>query len=524
MVQWKTKKTEVLILGGGAAGMMAALKAAQAGVQVMLITDGGYASTAILGFNALVSPQDSADIFFQDIYKGGFYVNDPELIYTFVAGTRDAVKDLEQVGLVFDKREDGSYHLLQPLGCSVPRLVHADNKTGAISMELMRGELEHLGVELWEHTVACGISTHGNRAYGAYVYRKQTGEAWKIQAKAVVITTGGGHMLKGSTYPASQTGDGYAMGYRAGAALRDMEFIQHEPCRAVWPKPLGISTTLLAKGGKLTNSLGERFVLKTHPSEGAASKDELAKIIALEIKEGRATPHGGVWLDLTDLPEEEIRVNHPLYDQRFRTVGVDLCKEKVEVGPAAHSIMGGLSVNSQCATTVEGLFAAGEAMGGLHGANRLGGNAGAEVYVFGSVAGTSSARYAKAADWAETTDTLDWNIDDALPATGVHENVITTVRAVLSGAMGPIREEATLLQAMEQLNALEKELPCNRAMCWADRIGCYKAENLLTVGKIMLNAALQRKESRGVHTRLDYPQRDDENWKKSILIQRPGVQ
>lgn len=518
MVTWLEKRTDVLVIGGGAAGLMAALKAARSGARVLVVTDGAYASTGILGFNALVSEEDSPELFFDDIYRGGACVNDPELIRAFVSGTARAVKDLEKIGLAFDKNQNGSYHLLQPLGCSVPRLVHSGNKTGKISMDRMYEQLRKWDVELWDHSVACGIRMAGRRAAGAFVYRWLSREAWKIRAGAVVIATGGGHMLKGSTYPACQTGDGFAMGFRAGAGLRDMEFFQHEPCRAIWPKPLGISTTLLAKGGKLTNALGERFVLKTHPSEGAASKDELARLVAQEIRAGRGTPHGGVWLDLTDLPEKEIRVNHALYDQRFREVGIDLCADRVEVGPAAHSIMGGLVVDQHCATAVEGLFAAGEAMGGLHGANRLGGNAGAEVYVFGSIAGLSAADFARrAADHPEGAEELNWNIDDGLPAGGIYDTMAGQIREALSRAMGPIRDAQTLTRTLDALDAFQERLEPERAMCWEDRIACFKAENLLTVGRIMVNSALTRRESRGVHFREDYPERDDRNWKRSIL-------
>ncbi len=521
MVTCLEKKTDVLVIGGGAAGMMAAIKAARAGCQVLIITDGAYASTAILGFNALVSGEDSRERFFQDIYRGGWEVNDPELVYAFIDGTAQAVKDLEEMGLEFDKKEDGSYHLLQPLGCSVPRLVHSANKTGLFSMDLMKEELKRLGVELWEHTVGCGLRTENGRVVGAWAYQSQENTPWCIRAKATVMATGGGHILKGSTYPAAQTGDGYAMGYQAGASLRDMEFFQYEPCRAVWPKPLGISTTLLAKGGKLTNAEGERFVLKYRPTEGAASKDELSRYIAMELKAGKGTPHGGVWLDLTDLPEEEIRVNHSLYDLRFRNEGIDLCKERVEVGPAAHSNMGGLCVDTGCATTVPGLFAAGEAMGGLHGANRLGGNAGAEVYVFGSIAGTSAARYAAQENgWDQAEPVLDWNISEAADACPGYAEAIVAIRDALSKAMSPIRDEKSLNTILVELDELRENLQSEKEMCWKDRIACFKAENLLLVGSIMIHSALARQESRGVHVREEFPDRDDQNWKKSIFVSK----
>lgn len=517
MVICQEIKTDVLVIGGGAAGMMASIHAARNGCRVMMITEGACASTGILGFNALVSERDSRERFCGDILEGGWGLSDPKLVEVFVDGTRQAVRELEALGISFDKASDGSYHLLQPLGCSVPRLVHCENKTGAHSLIAMRAELNKLGVTIWEHTTACGLRQLESRVTGAWAYRSLEKELWCIRAKAVVMATGGGHMLKGSTYPLYQTGDGYAMGYRAGARLRDMEFFQHEPCRAIWPKPLGISTTLLAKGGRLTNAMEERFVLKTYPSEGSVSKDELARLVGLEIKAGRGTPHGGVWLDLTDLPEDEIRIHHALYYQRFINEGIDLCRERVEVAPAAHSIMGGLCVDENCGTDVPGLYAAGEAMGGLHGACRLGGNAGAEVYVFGAIAGRAAAEYArKVKNWDEEKPALAWEVDPAAEPTEAYTQMIAQARSVLSEAMGPIREGESLRTAAGRLRDLELEP--RAPMRIEDWITCMKARNLLLVGGIMLASAEQRRESRGVHFREDYPERDDLRWKRSILI------
>lgn len=514
-------ETDVLVVGGGAAGMMAAIQAAKEGCNVLMITDGACASTGILGFNALVSEADSRERFCRDIMKGGWGLGDPNLVETFVDGTTRAVKDLEQMGVLFDKKPDGTYHLLQPLGCSVPRLVHSKNKTGIHSLSAMGAALERLGVMVWEHTVACGLRRLEGRVVGAWAYNAKQNEPWCIRAKAVVMATGGGHMLKGSTYPVCQTGDGYAMGYRAGAKLRDMEFFQHEPCRAIWPRPLGISTTLLAKGGRLTNVLGERFVLKMYPNEGATPKDVLARLISMEIRAGRGTPHGGVWLDLTDLPEDEIRVQHALYYQRFLSEGIDLCRQRVEVAPAAHSIMGGICVAADCSTDATGLFAAGEAMGGLHGACRLGGNAGSEVYVFGAIAGKSAAQFARTISrWDCDEPELDWNVEEGTSSFPRYIQAITQSREILSRAMGPIRDGKGLKAAMVQLQEIENSLHPQQTMNWNDRIACFKAQNLLLVGKMMLASADQRTESRGVHFREDYPQLDDRQWKKSILI--PG--
>lgn len=516
------RKTDVLVIGGGAAGQMAALEAAQSGSRVLIITDGGLASTGILGFCALVSDEDSEDCFFRDTWEGGQETGDPRLVRTFVKGTTEAVKKLESIGLVFDKNEDGTYHLLQPLGCSVPRLVHAGNKTGIYSLDVLQKKLAEYGVEVLNRVCAYRIRVIDGCASGAWAFDKREKALVRIRAKAVVLATGGGHLLKNSTYPRNQYGDGYAMAYQAGAVLRDMEFCQHEPCRAIWPKPLGISTTLLAKGGILTNSLGERFVLKDYPTEGAAPKDALAKIICREIKEGRGTEHGGVWLDLTGLPEDEIKVNHSLYYERFIREGIDLTKECVEVAPAAHSMMGGVEVDTDCAAAVPGLFAAGEVMGGLHGANRLGGNAGAEVYVFGSICGKSAAHYAGSIPGNDgLNDAPEVTIDSGSGCmTERLQDVIDAVREKLGTALSPLREGWELREALAFVEACSDSLEKMEKTDFESAGLLFAAKNVCLLGKLMLVAALERKESRGVHGRVEFPESDDAFAHRSIRFSK----
>lgn len=509
--------TDVLVIGGGAAGQMAALEASEKGLSVLIITDGGLASTGILGFCALVSDEDSEERFFNDTWKGGKEIGKSELVHTFVKGTAEAVGRLEGLGLEFDRKADGSYHLLQPLGCTVPRLVHAGNKTGSKSLDILAGRLAENGVEVLKRVCAFEIRTQDGRAVGAWAFDKENKCLMKIRSKAVVIATGGGHFMKNSTYPLNQCGDGCAMAYRAGAVLRDMEFCQHEPCRAVWPKPLGISTTLLAKGGILTNSLGERFVLNYYPTEGAAPKDGLARIICREIKEGRGTEHGGVWLDLTGLPEDVIKVDHSLYFERFINEGIDLTKQRVEVGPAAHSMMGGVEVDTDCSTAVKGLFAAGEVMGGLHGANRLGGNAGAEVYVFGSISGKSAAAYAAEITGTDTADDVpSVCVDGENSLEKELEEIIAALRERLGVALAPIREEKELKQALDFVRDRAERLSCVENTDFDSACALAGAENLCLLGQLMLTAALERKESRGVHTRAEYPDADKAFEHRSI--------
>ena len=262
--------------------------------------------------------------------------------------------------------------------------------------------------------------------------------------------------------------------------------------------------------------------MKDYPTEGAAPKDALAKIICREIKEGRGTEHGGVWLDLTGLPEDEIKVNHSLYYERFIREGIDLTKECVEVAPAAHSMMGGVEVDTDCAAAVPGLFAAGEVMGGLHGANRLGGNAGAEVYVFGSICGKSAAHYAGSIPGNDgLNDAPEVTIDSGSGCmTERLQDVIDAVREKLGTALSPLREGWELREALAFVEACSDSLEKMEKTDFESAGLLFAAKNVCLLGKLMLVAALERKESRGVHGRVEFPESDDAFAHRSIRFSK----
>ena len=507
--------TDVLVIGGGLAGMSAALEAAQRGHQVLILNKGDNASRSVLGFNAPISGMDSVNCYVEDTVRGGWQINDASLVHILAEGSLETIREMEQIGQTFD-RENGEYHLLQPLGCSHPRLVHEGNKTGKISMELICLKLKDYGVQWMEDTMVLDLICIRGRVWGAWAVTQKEQTLWKIYAKAVVLATGGGHLFRGSTYPMCQTADGYAMAYRAGASLRDMEFVQFEPCRAIWPKPLGISTTLLTKGGMLKNSRGERFVLKHFKSEGEVPKDVLARLITLEILEGRGTEHGGVYLDLTGMPREEIVKNHSLYYERFRTVNIDLTKDVVEVGPCAHSMMGGVVIRKDGSVEgVAGMYAAGEVIGGLHGANRVGGNAGAETYVFGRLAGKGAAACASDAVLPDLEEEAPFWEESVTLDVSDFSCLQKEIRQILAEYAGPVRTGQSLAYAKQKLEAVQREyvalVPGKTARPYA-----AEAANMLLIAKLICDAADMRKESRGCHYRSDYPQMDD-TWQRSIL-------
>ncbi len=505
----KCIRTDVLVAGAGIAGVKAAYTAARSGCSVLLVTKSRVAaSDYVLGFNAVLSDRDSIDLYAGDTMSGGGGINNPALVRTLAENSAKEVDFVEQTGLEFD-RENGNYHLLKPLGCTEPRLAHIKNQTGRLSLEKFRQIAEEAGVKTLDRAMLADIITENGRITGATVLDLENKDTLNVYAKAIVIATGGIHIATDSTYPLSMTGDGYAIAYRAGAELTDMEFIQYEPCRCIYPQKLGISTTLLSKGGKITNSKGERFLLKHYKSEGDAPKDALARLIYAEIMSGNASKHGGVYLDLTDIPTDEIIEKHSLYYNRFMNVGIDITKEIIEVGPCAHSFMGGVVIDENCRTCIGGLFAAGEAAGGIHGANRVGGNAGTEIYVFGTIAGNSAARYIKTADICEyelpviTYDPSGYDKD-------YFEAAKKKLQSIMSEYMGPVRDGDKLDTALGLIENIRDEIDSARPIDFNALVSKTECSNMLVVCLCSCRAAIWRKESRGVHTRTDFPEASKE--------------
>lgn len=497
-------KADVLVFGGGIAGVKTAYTAADNGCSTVLVTKSGEcASNFILGFNAPLGMCDSTGLYAEDTVNGGGGINNLNLVKTLCENAVSEIEFTEKTGLKFDRTKNG-YHLLKPLGCTIPRLAHIENRTGKITLEKFRLMAEEKGVKVISDAMLSDIIVKNGRAVGASVFDLKNKREFFVGAKSVVIATGGIHIATDSTYPVSMTGDGYAAAYRAGACLTDMEFIQYEPCRCIYPVKLGISTTLLAKGGKITNRHGERFLLKNYSSEGDISKDALAKLIYKEIIGGNGTEHGGVYLDLTDIDEAEIKENHSLYYNRFKDAGIDITKQKTEVAPCAHSFMGGIVIDSECKTCVDGLFAAGEAAGGIHGANRMGGNAGTEVYVFGTAAGKSAAKYAKSCNfeiWEEKSSPPEKKAQNR----EYFENIKVKIRTIMSKYMGPVRNGENLHRALETMCGIEDDINKFSAFGFDAWVSKKECENSAVVCKCAIKGAILRKESRGAHFRSDYP-------------------
>lgn len=519
------RKTDVLVIGAGLAGRMAALTACSQGASVLMVSKGASASPKITGFSAVITPGDSVEQFILDTCEAGCWLNEESLVERLAQDANGIIRTLEKLGLTFS-HENGSYHLNHSLGHTCPRLVHSDMKTGERSMVLLMNHLHQEKVQIRTNQLVYALLKDGDRVTGALLFDQEQSRISVISAKAVILATGGGHIAQGSTYPVSQTGDGMILAFQAGAELIDLEFIQHEPCRClpIYGKTLGLSTTLLAKGGSLLNGNKNRFVFETGTDQNLPDKDRLSVLIAQEIKAGRGTQHGGIFVDLTALPEEELTVHHRPYFERFMAAGIDLRKTPVEVAPAAHTLMGGILIDSQARTGVKGLYAAGEVTGGLHGASRLGGNAGTEVYVFGSIAGREAAGYASKMAFADNMQKLAQEKQQEMTrkTQGTHAShdiqmIKNEVRQIVSHSLGPIREKRVLNAALGQCRNLSGQLSDTNMTPSSDLPEFIGTRNLLILTQLMCQAALERKESRGAHFRADFPERDN-RWLQHICF------
>lgn len=526
-----TKTADLLVIGKGAAGLRAACAAAEKGVSVLVVGKGSCVSPEVMGFNCAVEPGDSAQCFYEDILQAGQEINNTALARKLAEGSVREVDFLESLGLTFDRKEDGSYHTLGTLGSRYTRLVHHKALTGVEEVRLMNQRLRELNVPFEENTTIADLVICDGRVCGAVGFHNDDGSFVSFHAKAVVLACGGGSAIRSiSTYPRTYTGDGYAIAARAGAKLIDMEFQQFEPCSFVYPESLRgkiVPTTLLRSGAKLLNGRGEEFMGNYGLSRENARKGPLSRAIATEIAEGRGTPHGGIYYDMTMLPEEMIVKGHSIFYVPAKAAGLDITKVPAEMAPASHTFMGGVDAQGDTSTGVKGLFVCGEAMGGVHGADRIGGNAGAEILVFGHQAGESAAAYIAQAH-PDAPEALFSEAESGFLARHNHYLGRTTgtpvselrgrLTEVMDKYVGILRDEAGLKKALTALDELDQAFDNAYADGKEGVRALYECANLLLFGRMQVMASLLRRESRGVFTRTDYPERDDAAWKKNIVF------
>ena len=505
----------VLVIGSGGAGIRAAVEAVKYGDVIIIsktITGkGGCTVMAEGGYNAVLKDADSIRIHFEDTLKGGAYLNDEKLVETLVSEAPNRIRELFSWGAVFDL-DDADQIAQRPFGGQrFPRTCYAGDHTGHEIVMTLLEKLRGSGVKIEDELTVVDLLKTDDGISGA-VTVDRNGVFDIITADAVVLATGGaGQLYSVTTNSTAGTGDGYALGFRAGARLIDMEMVQFHPTGAVYPADSRgrlITEAVRGEGGILKNADGERFMERYDPERKELStRDVVSRAIATEVLAGRGTEYGGVYLDVTHLPKEQIETRLPMMLEQFLTYGVDIRKEPMEVAPTAHHFMGGLAITPNAETTVPYLFAAGEVTGGVHGGNRLGGNALAETQVFGKRAGESAGKCPK-----RTITVPDGILEDTKTKaekwfSGTLK--IATARRQLKQLMwnnvGIYRNELDLKVAKRDLENLRSQtLKVTSEKEFAD---AFITENMLLVASFVIDGALLRRESRGAHTRTDITQK-----------------
>ncbi|HXM73200.1 MAG TPA: FAD-binding protein [Candidatus Dormibacteraeota bacterium] len=534
---YETVETDVLILGAGGAGLRAAIAAAEAGARVLVVCKSllGKAHTVMAegGVAAAmhnVAYQDSWEVHFADTMKGGKLINDWRMAEIHAKESPDRVLELERWGAVFDRTWQGRIHQ-RPFGAhTYPRLAHVGDRTGLELIRTLQDRTVHAsGVDVHMEVTAFKLLMAGGRVAGALAYRRADGSLILYRCAALLLASGGsGKMYRVTSNSWESTGDGTALAYDAGAQLRDMEMVQFHPTGMVWPAGVrGILVTegVRGEGGVLRNKEGERFMERYDPERmELSSRDVVARAINSEVLAGRGTPHDGAYLDITHRKPDFIKRKLPsMYEQFLKLANVDITKQPMEIAPTLHYAMGGIRVEAETgATTVPGLYAAGEVASGLHGANRLGGNSLSDLLVFGKRAGEAAAAAAKGAPSGAKIDqaVVDAAVADAMaplsrPAGESPYQLGAEIQDVMSAHAPIVRDRAGLEAGLEKILELavrSKTCGTGGSNTLAFNPGWHTAldlRSMLINAEALLRSALERKESRGAHARSDFPETDD---------------
>jgi succinate dehydrogenase / fumarate reductase flavoprotein subunit len=496
------------------------------------------------GIAAAMANVDTADDWrthFRDTMRGGKFLNNWRMARIHAQESPDRVRELEQWGALFDRTLSGDILQRAFGGHTYKRLCHVGDRTGLEMIRTLQDRGVHLGIDVFMECAITKLLKDGDRVSGALGYWRETGRFVVFKAKAIVIATGGiGKAWRITSNSWEYTGDGMALAYEAGAELMDMEFVQFHPTGMVWPPGVqGILVTeaVRGEGGILRNKDGERFMERYDPEKMELStRDVVARAIYTEAREGRGTEHGGAYLDISHKPAEYVKKKLPSMYHQFRELAdVDITQGPMEVGPTCHYMMGGIRVEAETAqSTVPGLFAAGEAAAGLHGANRLGGNSLSDLLVFGRRAGSAAAEYANGSGPAEVQaeDVLHATQELLVPfETTRGENPYQLHRELedtMQNHVGIFRNEEDLQRGLHELELLNAR--AERVKVEGSRLfnpGWHLARDLksmLTVSKAVALSAEARKESRGAHSRIDHPNYDDTWGKQHNIIVREGDQ
>jgi succinate dehydrogenase / fumarate reductase flavoprotein subunit len=574
MAGYPVHEFDVLVIGAGGAGLRAAIESSAAGAKTAVVTKSllGKAHTVMAegGMAAAMGNVDERDnwrVHFADTMRGGQYLNNCRMAELHAKEAPARVNELEAWGAIFDRTKDGRINQRNFGGHRYPRLAHVGDRTGLEMIRSLQDHGIHQGITVFAETTVIKLLMDGARCAGAFAYDREKGRFMVFHAKAVVLATGGvGRSFRVTSNSWEYTADGQALAYHAGAALLDMEFVQFHPTGMVWPpsvKGILVTEGVRGEGGVLKNKDGKRFMFDDvpenyrpqtadNPDEGwrytqgdksarrppeLLTRDHVARCINREVKAGRGSPHGGVFLDIAWIKEklpnsvEHIKKKLPsMYHQFKQLADLDITKEPMEVGPTTHYMMGGIQVDAESQmSSVPGLFAAGESAAGLHGANRLGGNSLSDLLVFGKRAGEYAAKFAKE-NGAGRVNPAD--VDAAAKAAlapfergAAGENPFTVqseLQDVMQNLVGIVRTESEMQQALDRIAALR--VRAAKAGITGNieyNNGWHTAldlDNMLSISEMIAIAALERQESRGGHFRDDYPDKSAEWGKYNLKI------
>lgn len=540
----KTISSDVLIIGSGGAGSRAAIEVDDAGLKPLIVSKGlsfrsGCTGMAEGGYNAVfktVDKDDSIEAHMHDTLKGGSYLNDEKLVEILVNESPKRLIDLENYGALFDRQESGEIDQRPFGGQSFRRTCYQGDRTGAELLNALKEEIIRRDIECIEEVMITSLVCEGTQVIGACGFDLKDSSLIYFQAKSTILASGGA----GQLYPVTsntfqKNGDGYAIAFRAGANLIDMEQIQFHPTGMVKPKTkrgILVTEAVRAEGGILLNKDGERFMSKYAPEKmELATRDVVARSIYQEIIEGKGTDDGGVYLDISHLDDDYIDEKLETMVLQFENVGVDIKHEPIEVAPTAHHFMGGLKINTDASTSLENLFGAGEVCGGVHGANRLGGNALADTQVFGKIAGESASKAAKQTDLKTNEEMVE---KEASRIEGIikkgtikPQDFKNRIKNLMWEKVAIVREEKTLNEALGELLEMQKELDSldvsEKKQYNTELVTALEVINMVEICILTVKSAILRRESRGAHFRSDFPESLDE-WKKSIVINKNKIE
>ncbi|GLI11195.1 fumarate reductase subunit A [Methanobrevibacter arboriphilus] len=534
-------KSDVLIIGSGGAGCRAAIEISNNGLNPLIVSKGlsfrsGCTGMAEGGYNAafaFVDEEDTKDIHFKDTIKGGSYLNDSKLARILVDEATDRLIDLEEYGALFDRQDSGELNQRPFGGQTFRRTCFQGDRTGHEIMMALKEEIIKKKIPTIDEVMITSLILDDSKqkVIGAGGLSLKNSEIIFFQSKAVILATGGaGQLYPVTSNTLQKNGDGFALAYNVGADLIDMEEIQFHPTGMLYPdsrKGILVTEAVRGEGGILLNKNNERFMGNYDDRKELATRDVVSRAIYNEIRCGRGNENGGVYLDVTHLDDEVIEEKLETMLFQFLDVGVDIRKQPMEVAPTAHHFMGGVRIDENCRSTVNNLFAAGEAAGGVHGANRLGGNALADTQVFGKRAGISASKAAKSSDFEINNEEIKNEIDriDKLFKKGsiLPFEIKKELQNLMWDKVAIIRNEKDLKEALSHIKTLKEKLndmDINNETHYNKGLQeALEVINMVEIAELTVKSALIRKESRGAHFREDFPDTKEE-WKKSIVMNK----